>query len=170
MERAREGGREGRTEREGKRPDIQLNSQESYRGFLRRPIRKRRSGNPTSEAIIRGPAGRAEPTVSGGGRVRGARPAFAAGCHSAAAVATVVLWTRISCATAKTRVFPKNPANAIQVNARRNQGPGCGRLLAAASPLQATCPRLGRFSAGARRGSGSGRRLPPLYSAGRPHG
>lgn len=27
-------------------------------GFLRRPIRERRSGNPTGEAIIRGPEGR----------------------------------------------------------------------------------------------------------------
>lgn len=83
-------------------------------GFLRRPIRERRSGNPTGEAIIRGPEGR-----GGNGRVVARTAARAlvslpAGRHSAATAAPRVFWTGISCATAKPRVFPKNSANAMR--------------------------------------------------------
>ena len=120
---------------ERKRPDIQPDSQRAA-GLPASPFIELRSGNPTREAVIRG---------RGAGA---ARPA-----HSGAAVPGAP-WTR---------GFPRDPANAIQVNAR---GPGLGRGGScapgcASSAAPAGVPR-------ARRGSGSPSAA-ALYPAGRPH-
>lgn len=90
------GGKKKKERGERKRPDIQPDSQRAA-GLPTSPFIELRSGNPTREAVIRG---------RGAGA---ARPA-----HSGAAVPGAP-WIRGS---------PRDPANAIQVNAR---GPGPGR-------------------------------------------
>lgn len=165
-----EGKRRKERRHRGKRVQMfSLIPKRACSGFLRRPIRERRSGNPTGEAIIRGPEGR-----GGNGRrwwqeLRRA-PWFSlpAGRHSAAAAAPRVFWTGISCATAKPRVFLKNSANAMREHTPRTGDRSVGGSVPhRCSPV--TC--LGqtgypRVHAG---GSGRGRRLPPLNPAGRSH-
>lgn len=54
-----EGKRRKERRHRGKRAQMfSLIPKRACSGFLRRPIRERRSGNPTGEAIIRGPEGR----------------------------------------------------------------------------------------------------------------
>lgn len=80
-----EGKRRKEIRHRGKRAQMfSLIPKRACSGFLRRPIRERRSENPTGEAIIRGPEGRGG---NGGGKDCGARPGFPAGRHSAAAAA-----------------------------------------------------------------------------------
>lgn len=95
-----------------------------------------RSGNPTGEAIIRGPEGRGG---NGGGKDCGARPGFPARRHSAAAAAPRVFETGISCTSAKPRVFLKNSANAMREHTPRTGGRSVGgSVLHQCSPV--TCP------------------------------
>lgn len=120
---------------ERKRPDIQPDSQRAA-GLLASPFIDLRSGNPTREAVILG---------------RGAGAARQA--HSGAAVPGAP-WTR---------VFPGDPANAIQVNAR---GPGPGRGGSCAPGCESSAAPAGVPRA--RRSSGSPGAA-ALYPAGRPH-
>lgn len=118
-------------------------------GFLRRPIRERRSGNPTGEAIIRGPEGR-----GGNGRRRWqelrrapwfpGRASLGSRCRSQSVLDRCLL---------RHREASRLPQEFSQCHARthtQDRRPKRGRLRAA-PVLSRDLPRSDRVTAGARR-------------------